>query len=183
VTGAPMPTAKDPDAGPAASKPPVSWPMLWRGLAAALVALVLDQVSKLAILRFFEGMLDPRYEVLPFFDLRLTFNHGITFGLFNNGETANALIFSALALAIVAALLVALTRVTAWHNALALGMIIGGALGNMVDRLRLNAVVDFLDFHLGDHHFYIFNIGDSAICVGVGLLLLDSLLIRAESPK
>jgi signal peptidase II len=157
--------------------------MLLCGLAAALLVLLLDQASKLAILRLFEDPTIGHYTVLPIFDLRLTFNHGITFGLFNNGSAANVLIFSGLALAIVAALIVALVRVTAWHNALALGMIIGGALGNLADRLRLDAVVDFLDFHLGGWHFYIFNIGDSAICLGVGLLLLDSLLIRAESPK
>jgi signal peptidase II len=158
-------------------------PMLLRGLVAALIVLILDQASKLAILRLFEDQSAAHYPVLPIFDLRLTFNHGITFGLFNNGSAANALIFSGLALAIVAALVVALTRVTAWHSALALGVIIGGALGNLIDRLRLDAVVDFLDFHLGNWHFYIFNLGDSAICLGVGLLLLDSLLIRAESPK
>ena len=157
--------------------------MLLIGLAAALVAIILDQVSKLAVLRLFEGEAGQRLDVLPIFNLTLTFNHGITFGLFNNGATANALIFSGLALAIVAVLVVVLTRATAWHNALALGMVIGGALGNLADRLRLDGVVDFLDFHLGDHHFYIFNIGDSAICIGVGLILLDSLLIRAESPK
>ena len=158
-------------------------PLFLRGLAAALIVVILDQASKLAILRLFAGESVQRYPVLPVFDLRLTMNHGITFGLFNNGATANALIFSGLGLAIVAVLVVALARVEAWHNALALGIIIGGALGNLADRLRLDAVVDFLDFHLGDWHFYIFNVGDSAICIGVGLLLLDSLLIRAESPK
>jgi signal peptidase II len=158
-------------------------PMLVRGLGAALVALVLDQASKLAVLRLSGGEAGWRDPVLPILDFALTFNHGITFGLFNTGAAANTLIFSALSLAIVIALAVALTRVTAWHNAIALGMIIGGALGNLADRLRLDAVVDFLYFHLGDLGFYIFNIGDSAICTGVGLLLLDSLLTRPESPK
>jgi signal peptidase II len=158
-------------------------PMLLRGLAAALSALVLDQASKLAILHLSGGEAGWREPVLPILDLALTFNHGITFGLFNNGAAANVLIFSTLSLAIVIALVVALTRVTAWLNAIALGMIIGGALGNLADRLRLDAVVDFLYFHLGPWGFYIFNIGDSAICIGVGLLLLDSLLTRSESPK
>jgi signal peptidase II len=158
-------------------------PRLLGGLAAALVVLVLDQASKLAVLRLLGGENVPRYEVLPIFELRLTLNRGITFGLFNNDDTANSLIFSGLALAIVIVLVVALTRVRAWHNALALGMIIGGATGNLADRLRLDGVVDFLYFHLGAWGFYIFNIGDSAISIGVGLLLLDSLLIRAESPK
>jgi len=157
--------------------------LLFLGLAAALVALILDQASKFAVLALFDGEMGRHLTVLPVFNLYLTFNHGITFGLFNNSEAANALIFSALALVIVVVLLVALTRVANWHNAVALGMIIGGALGNLADRLRLDAVVDFLDFHLGDAHFYIFNIGDSAICIGVGVLLLDSLLSRSESPK
>jgi len=103
--------------------------MLLIGLAAAVVVIILDQVSKLAILHSSAGEIGWRRTVLPIFDLTLTFNHGITFGLFNNGATANALIFSGLALAIVAVLVVVLTRATAWHNALALGMVIGGALG------------------------------------------------------
>jgi signal peptidase II len=153
------------------------------GLVVALVVLLLDQAAKLAILRLFEGEAYPDYPVLPFFDLRLTFNHGITFGLFNNSNTANVLIFSGLALAIVAVLVWLLARPGSWHTGLAFGLIIGGALGNLLDRLRLDAVVDFLDFHLGSWHFYIFNLGDSAICIGVGVLLLDSLLVRQESPK
>ena len=162
--------------------------MIWHrrlavGLIAALVVIVLDQAAKLAVLRLFEGEAGRVYEVLPFFNLRLTFNRGITFGLFNNSDTANALIFSGLALVIVLVLLAALARSGSWHTGLALGMIIGGAVGNLTDRLRLDAVVDFLDFHLSSWHFYIFNLGDSGICLGVGVLLLDSLLVRAESPK
>jgi signal peptidase II len=164
-------------------KPRFARKLLAIGLVAALIALSLDQVSKLAILHLFADETVSHYPVLPIFDLRLTFNRGITFGLFNNNASANVVIFSALALAIVAVLTVALTRVTAWHNALAIGMIIGGALGNLADRLRLDAVVDFLDFHLSGWHFYIFNIGDSAICIGVGVLLLDSVLIRKEAPS
>jgi signal peptidase II len=159
--------------------------LFYLGLVAALVTLALDQASKLAILALFDSQQGRHLTVLPFFNLYLTYNRGITFGLFNDSdETTHALIISGLALAIVAVLLVALARVNAWYKAVALGMIIGGALGNnLIDRLRLHGVVDFLDFHLGDAHFYVFNIGDSAICIGVGLLLLDSLLIRPESPK
>ena len=177
-----MSSMEDQSAKPA-ELPRRSRRLLYLGLAAALVALILDQASKLAILSLFDGQQGRFTSVLPVLNLYLTYNHGITFGLFNNNAAANALIFSGVALVIVVVLVVALTRVTAWHNAVALGMIIGGALGNLIDRLRLDAVVDFLDFHLGDAHFYVFNIGDSAICIGVGVLLLDSLLIRPESPK
>ncbi|MGO8916901.1 MAG: signal peptidase II, partial [Stellaceae bacterium] len=65
--------------------------------------------------------------------------------------------------------------------ALAIGLVIGGAIGNVIDRLWRGAVVDFLDFHLGQWHFYVFNLADAAISVGVGLMLLDSLLARARA--
>ena len=136
--------------------------LLYLGLVAALVSLGLDQASKLAILSLFDGQQGRFMSVLPVFNLYLTYNHGITFGLFNNSAAANALIFSGLALAIVVVLVVALTRVTAWHNAVALGMIIGGALGNLIGSPANSMLPSSTSStsHLGDAHFYVFNIGD-----------------------
>ena len=119
--------------------------------------------------------------VLPVFNFVLTGNRGMSFGLFNNDATMNTAVFTVLAAAIVIALLIWLRRA---HNAvirLALGLIIGGAIGNVVDRLSRGAVVDFLDFHIGNWHWFAFNIADAAICLGVAALLLDGLLGRPKA--
>jgi signal peptidase II len=119
--------------------------------------------------------------VTSFFNLSLTYNRGISFGLFNGGAGMGALVFSLAAAAIVAVLIYWLSRVSSPFLAVAIGLIIGGAMGNVIDRLRLGAVVDFLDFHLGAAHWPAFNLADSAICIGVAAMLLDGLLLRREA--
>jgi signal peptidase II len=153
--------------------------MLARGLATAVVVVILDQLSKTAILAFFgEHVFGDRETVTPFFNLALTYNRGISFGLFNGGAGLNALVFSLAATAIVAVLVYWLSRASSPFLAIAIGLIIGGAVGNVIDRLRLGAVVDFLDFHYGALHWPAFNLADSAICIGVGAMLLDGLFRR-----
>lgn len=155
--------------------------MLTLGLAVAIVVVILDQLSKAAILGFFAAR--PFSEPLtPFFSLVLGYNRGMSFGFFNAGAGGlNALIFSLVAAAIVVALIWWLVRVTSPFLAVAIGLIIGGAVGNVIDRLRLGAVVDFLDFHVGLWHWPAFNLADSAICVGVAAMLLDGLLLRRQA--
>jgi signal peptidase II len=155
--------------------------MLTLGLAVAIVVVILDQLSKAAILGFFAA--HPFSEPLtPFFSLVLGYNRGMSFGFFNAGAGGlNALIFSLVAAAIVVALIWWLVRVTSPFLAVAIGLIIGGAVGNVIDRLRLGAVVDFLDFHVGLWHWPAFNLADSAICVGVAAMLLDGLLLRRQA--
>jgi signal peptidase II len=156
--------------------------MLRRGLAAALVVAVADQLAKLWILALFAAHPDERMmPVTPFLNLALTWNRGMSFGLFNTDARLNAVVFTVLAAIIVTGLVVWLRRVAEGLLALAIGLVIGGALGNVVDRLWRGAVVDFLDFHLGRWHFYVFNVADAAISVGVGLMVLDSLLARARA--
>jgi signal peptidase II len=155
--------------------------MLALGLATALGVAILDQLSKAAILVHFAGRTFDIDRITPFFNLVLTFNRGMSFGLFNAGSGLNALVFSLVAAAIVAGLIYWLRRVTGGFLAVAIGLIIGGAVGNVIDRIRLGAVVDFLDFHVGAWHWPAFNLADSAICVGVAALLLDSLLLRREA--
>jgi signal peptidase II len=156
--------------------------MLIRGLAAAIVVAVLDQFSKAAILGFFseQGFGAPE-RITPFFNLVLTYNQGMSFGLFNNGAGVNALLFSLLAAGIVAVLVFWLNRVESPFLAVAIGLVIGGAIGNVIDRIRFGAVVDFLDFYIGSWHWPAFNIADSAICIGVAAMLLDGLLLRREA--
>jgi signal peptidase II len=159
--------------------------MLRRGIAVAAIVVILDQLSKAAILAHFSDSAFTGERVTPFFNLVLTYNRGMSFGLFNTAAEGdaglNALIFSLAAAAIVAGLIFWLSRITSPLLAIAIGLIIGGAIGNVVDRIRLGAVVDFLDFHIGVWHWPAFNLADSAICVGVAAMLLDGLLLHREA--
>jgi signal peptidase II len=156
--------------------------MLGRGLAAAAVVAILDQLSKAAVLAHFAGRpLGDRETVTSFFNLVLTYNRGISFGLFNAGAGLNALFFSVVAAAIVLVLIFWLSRTVSPFLAVAIGLIVGGAVGNIIDRLRIGGVVDFLDFHLRSLHWPAFNLADSAICIGVAAMLLDGLLLRREA--
>jgi signal peptidase II len=159
--------------------------MLKRGLTAAIIVAILDQLSKAAVLAHFAGRAFDAERITAFFNLVLTHNRGMSFGLFNagpgGGAGLNALLFSLAAAAIVAGLLYWLSRVASPLLAIAIGLIIGGAIGNVVDRIRLGAVVDFLDFHIGSWHWPAFNFADSAICLGVAAMLLDGLLLHREA--
>jgi signal peptidase II len=156
--------------------------MFARGIGTAIVVAILDQVSKAAVLAFFAGNgFGDRESVTSFFNLALTYNRGISFGLFNGGNGLNAVVFSVAAAAIVAVLLYWLSRAGSPLLAVAIGLIVGGAVGNVIDRLRLGAVVDFLDFHIGSLHWPAFNLADSAICIGVAAMLLDGIVLRREA--
>ena len=152
------------------------------GLPIAAAIVLLDQLSKWWIRVVV--MDSPRdIEVTPFFKLVLTFNPGISFSLFRAGSPAGAWVLAALAAAIATGLIIWLGRAERRWLAVALGFIIGGALGNIVDRLRFHAVVDFLYFHAGPYYFPAFNLADSAITLGVALLVIDGLFGRPESAK
>ncbi|HEX3953615.1 MAG TPA: signal peptidase II [Stellaceae bacterium] len=158
--------------------------MLGRGLAVAVAAALFDQLSKGAVLTFFDegGCALHRVVVTGFLDLVLTCNSGVSFGLFNRSGLSAA-IFSLAAALIVIVLMFWLTRVKATFLAVAIGLIIGGAIGNVLDRLRYGAVIDFLYFHVGSWYWPAFNLADSAICLGVSAMLLDGLLLRRAAPQ
>jgi signal peptidase II len=155
------------------------------GFGVAAVVVVLDQLSKALILAVLaDAGLNQPIGVGPVFNLILTFNRGVSFGLFNaagSGGRVEALVFSLVAGAIVVGLVWWLARAASLLLAVAIGLIIGGAVGNVVDRLRLGAVVDFLDFHIGSWHWPAFNVADSAICIGVAAMLFDGLLLRRRA--
>jgi signal peptidase II len=156
--------------------------MLARGLAAAAAVVIIDQLSKVAVRGFFAGSPPGAQKaVAPFFNLVLTYNRGISFGLFNTPGGMNVLLFPLLAAVIVIMLILWLRRVESPFLAVAIGLVIGGAVGNIIDRIRLGAVVDFLDFHVDAWHWPAFNVADSAICLGVAAMLLDGLLLRREA--
>lgn len=150
------------------------------GLAAAVLAL--DQATKWWI---FEVVMQPPrvIPVTPFFNLVLGWNRGVSFGLFGGDSTLNSWILSAIALAIVVMLVLWLRQADNPWTSAAIGLIIGGALGNVIDRLRLGAVMDFLDFQVAGYHWPAFNMADTAITVGAAALILDSLFRSPERPK
>ena len=156
-------------------------PYLALGLVLAALIVVLDQISKFALLMTMQELGGRFIDVTSFFSIVLVMNRGVSFGMFNNAEAGlGGLVFSALAAAIIVMLLVWLWRARSTIIAIGTGLVIGGAIGNVIDRLRLGAVVDFLDVHLGAWHWPAFNAADSAICVGVALLVLDGLLGRGQ---
>lgn len=152
------------------------------GLGIALVIFGLDQATKWWIVE--QVMRPPRaIEVTSFFNLVMGWNRGVSFGMFNHNSAINAWLFTGLALVIVAVLLVWLRKADRGLVGCAIGLIVGGALGNALDRLRFGAVADFLDFHVGGYHWPAFNVADSGITIGAALLLADALFSRAEKPK
>ena len=158
--------------------------MLGRGLAIAAVAVLLDQVSKRMVLEFFgEVGCAVRHEPVTWYlDLVLTCNPGVSFGLFNRSGISS-LVFTLAATAIVVVLLVWLSRARSILLAAGLGLVIGGAVGNVIDRLRFGAVIDFLYFHAGSWYWPAFNLADGAICLGVAAMLLDGMMLRREVPQ
>ncbi|MDJ0948035.1 MAG: signal peptidase II [Alphaproteobacteria bacterium] len=151
------------------------------GLPIAAVLLVIDQLSKWVIVS--QVMQPPRViEVTGFFNIVMAWNTGVSFGMFASDSPYGRWALVALALAISAGMAVWLLRAETRLQAAALGLVIGGALGNVIDRLRFGAVADFLDFHAGGYHWPAFNAADSAIAVGVALLLYDALFVGRRSP-
>jgi signal peptidase II len=150
------------------------------GILAALVTLVADQASKLWLLNVFDLARRGAVSVTPFFDLVLACNIGISFGwLQNDGQAAQMALMAVKVLAVVA-LAIWMARSHTLLATIALGLIIGGAIGNGIDRLAYGAVVDFALFHIeiggNTYNWYVFNLADVAIVAGVAALLYDSFL-------
>ena len=154
--------------------------ILGRWLALAALVLVLDQASKAWVLASFRLM--ESLAVTSFFNLVLVFNSGAAFSFLAGAGGWQKWFFVVLALAI-SLWLLNLLRKHAGERLLpmALALILGGAIGNVIDRLRFDAVVDFLDFHLAGYHWPAFNVADSAITVGVALMLWHQFRYGKES--
>ena len=167
-------------------------PMLRLGLPVALLVVALDQLSKWWVVeKLFrpEGMTETpfytpmRISLAPVFDLVMAWNRGVSFGILNQPGAWNGLALSAAAAVIVVLLVGWMSKAPNRLVALALGLVVGGAIGNVIDRLRYGAVADFLDFHLQLWHWPAFNLADSGITVGAVILVLDSLFTRRTSSK
>ena len=150
------------------------------GLWLALFCLILDQSTKLLALAFLTN--SKTIVVIPgFFDLYLAWNRGVSFSLFSSNSEIMPWVLSFIAIVIIFGLLWWLTKVNNLIMGCGIGLILGGAIGNLIDRLRFGAVVDFLDFYLAGYHWPTFNIADCAVTVGVGLILLDAWMERSHN--
>ena len=141
-------------------------------LALAALVLVLDQASKLAVLRLIEPY--QTIPVIPGFNLTLAFNRGASFSFLADAGGWQRWLFSAISVAASVVIVVLLRRTAPGDrlNGIGLSLVLGGAVGNLIDRLWLGHVVDFLDVYYGTAHWPAFNVADSAITVGAALLVL-----------
>src|SRR5580704_9139326 len=152
------------------------------GGVVALAVVLVDQIVKAGVLSYSaQSDVDPM-PLTPFLDLALRWNRGISFSLFARDSAFGQIALVALTLAVTGLLTVWLLRSRSALPAAGLGLIIGGALGNAMDRLAHGAVLDYLDLHAFGRHFFVFNIADAAINIGVALLILDLLLVP-RAPK
>jgi signal peptidase II len=150
--------------------------LFWRWLSLSLVLVTIDQVSKLKVA--FMLPLHDRIEVTPFFNLVHALNPGAAFSFLANAGGWQRHFFTLLGLLVILFLIFLLWRgVRSRLETLAYVFIVAGALGNVVDRLRIGAVIDFLDFHWQGWHWPAFNSADCFIVIGVGLMLLASFWI------
>jgi signal peptidase II len=150
------------------------------GAIAAVAALALDQAAKLWLLSVFDIASRGAVHLTPFFDLVLTWNKGVSYGWFQTESASGELILLAIKAAAVIGLGIWLTRTQSALGAISLGLIIGGAIGNAIDRFLYGAVMDFALFHIEiagkDRDWYVFNLADVAIVAGVFGLLYESFL-------
>lgn len=156
------------------------------GFIIAAIVLVLDQASKAAVL-YGLGFIDcpacTPVEVTPFFELRMVWNRGISYGLFPADSPMEMWLLIGFSLVMAAILSWWLVRADTRWLGLGLGLVIGGALGNVVDRLAYGAVADFFHFHAFGYSWYVFNVADAAIVLGVVAILIDAVFPgRAAKP-
>jgi signal peptidase II len=148
--------------------------------ALAAVVIVLDQLSKFWILNILDLPTKGQVPVTGFFNLTMVWNRGVSFGLFAAEVDLARWGLVAFALAVSVALALWARKNDRLLPAVALGLVIGGAIGNLIDRARFGAVVDFLDFS-GLMFPWVFNVGDCGVTVGIALILLDSFLPQRKN--
>lgn len=154
------------------------------GVIAAAAIFLLDQLIKYAVV--YPLALESRQVIhlLPFFDLNFVRNYGVSMGFFRADSEVMRWALVGMTAAIAAVVAVWMWREKARDDVFALGLVLGGALGNIVDRVRFGYVVDFADFHIGGWRpFLVFNLADAAITIGVLILLARALLLRDKGEK
>ena len=153
------------------------------GLTLAVFIFISDQIVKYWVLTTLDLRNRGQVEVIDIFNFTYVENHGVSLGMLTADSAMERWLLVAMTGAISIAVLVWLWREKNRQDVLALGLILGGALGNIVDRARFGYVVDYADLHFGDiRPFLVFNVADAAITIGVVILLMRALLVR-EKPK
>ena len=147
------------------------------GFTAALVTLVLDQASKLYTLFVYDLPVKEPVELAPFVKLIMVWNRGISYGLFQQNSDLGRWVLIVVSILAAIGLSFWISRAAGRVLALSLGLIVGGALGNVIDRLAYGAVFDFIQLHIGTWSWYVFNVADAAIVAGVVGLLYDSFVL------
>ena len=137
----------------------------------SLIVLMLDFASKFWVMT----VLIPHVpvEVFPCFNLYLTFNRGVSFSMFSAQSATGVWALIGLTTAISAFIIYFIQKEKELLTRIGLALVLGGAIGNLIDRIRFGSVVDFLDFYLGKYHWPAFNVADSAICIGAALILFQ----------
>jgi signal peptidase II len=148
-------------------------------MALVVLTVVVDQVSKELLLRYVQKAGAMVQVIDDFFRLVIVWNRGVSFGILGD-RALPPWVLSAVAVAVCIGLFIWLRRTDRLLVGWGIGLVIGGAIGNVIDRARWGAVFDFADFYVGQWHWPAFNIADSAIVIGVGLMLIDSLIGERE---
>jgi signal peptidase II len=152
--------------------------MFFKGIILAVVSLILDQISKIYV--FTHVLSDKNYvEAMPFLNWVRVYNNGISFGMFSNNQYSQ-IIFSVLSGIIVIVLLFSMYKARNKFIIYAYALIIGGAVGNVIDRIRIGAVMDFIDVYVGQYHWPAFNVADSTIFIGAFMLLISSVIYKED---
>jgi signal peptidase II len=153
------------------------------GFSAALITLLLDQATKLYTLFIYDLPVKEPVAFAPFVNLIVVWNRGISYGLFQQNSELGR--WGLIAISILAAIGLSLwiRRTSAKLLAVSLGLIAGGAIGNVIDRLAYGAVFDFIQIHVGSWSWYVFNVADAAIVAGVVGLLYDSFVLEGRRAK
>lgn len=154
----------------------------WRfGFTLAVIVLAVDQAVKLWLLRVVDLAATGPIRITPFLDFVLVWNQGISYGLFQQESDLGRWLLVAFTAAIIVVLSVWLARAQDRWTAASLALIVGGAVGNAIDRIAYGAVADFVHFFVGSFSWYVFNVADAAIALGVIGLLLDAVRGRRNN--
>jgi signal peptidase II len=143
----------------------------------------MDRVLKLYVFDYLRSVPEKSIMITSFFNITEVWNHGISFGLLRAGSFLGVVLLLVMTVSIVGFLIFLLLKSQTRLEILAFSCIIGGALGNLYDRIYYGAVYDFLDFHLGGIHFWTFNPADAFISVGAFLLICDQIIVFLNRPK
>ncbi len=150
------------------------------GIITSALTIIIDQISKYFVSsHLLEGL--QYLNVSHYFSFVRAWNTGVSFSMFSGNGAIGSFILSLIALIIVSCLFYWLKKEKSTFLQISIGLIIGGALGNLIDRIRYGAVFDFLDFSVFDYHWPAFNIADSAICIGAAMIIFDNFFIKKRS--